>query len=175
MIYNYLNRLRRALAERVELMQTYVRLHGLALQVQGAWDNVEAKCQELSVTNDDQQDPSVIIRQVEELWLDGQQKFLQLNQLGRNFMADAIKVLMNFTMKSHFESILIRWLLLLLDFRSSFGCSQGLSVRREFVRVFGWSSVDCSSNARDVDRDCYHYPPNPPRMDTVHHHNQIGN
>jgi hypothetical protein len=88
-------------------MQTYVRLHGLALQVQEAWDNIEAKCQELSVTNDDQQDPSVIIRQVEELWLDGQQKFLQLNQLGRNFMADAIKVLMNLTMKPHFMSILI--------------------------------------------------------------------
>ena len=92
-------RLRRALAERVELMQAYVRLHGLALQVQEAWDNVETKCQELSGTNDDQEDPSVIIRQVEELWLDGQQKFLQLSQLGRNFMADAIKVL-NLFMKS---------------------------------------------------------------------------
>lgn len=81
-------RLRRAMADRVELMQTYVRLHGLAMAVQDAWDDVETKCQQL----DADEDPSAAIRQVEELWLDGQQKYLQLSQLGRNFMADALKV-----------------------------------------------------------------------------------
>jgi hypothetical protein len=38
------------------------------------------------------EEPSAAIRQVEEIWLDGQQKYLQLSQLGRNFMADALKV-----------------------------------------------------------------------------------
>ena len=87
-------------------MQIYVRLHGLALQVQEAWDDVETKCQELSVTNDD---PSVSVRQVEELWLDGQQKLLQLSQLGRNFMTDAIKV--------HYLTLVLD-----LNFLDSFNC-----------------------------------------------------
>lgn len=81
-------KLQRALGDRVELMQVYVRLHGLAMAVQEAWDDVESKCQQL----DADEDPAVAIRQVEELWLDGQQKYLQLSQMGRNFMADALKV-----------------------------------------------------------------------------------
>ncbi|KAI9552427.1 hypothetical protein GHT06_022793 [Daphnia sinensis] len=81
-------RLCRALADRVELMQSYVRLHALAMAVQEAWDDVESRCQQLDVD----EDPSVAIRQVEEIWLDGQQKYLQLSQLGRNFMADALKI-----------------------------------------------------------------------------------
>lgn len=79
-------RLRRALGDRLELMQVYVRLHGLAMAVQESWDDLESKCQQ----NDPDQD---ILRQVEELWLDGQQKYLQLSQLGRNFMADALNVI----------------------------------------------------------------------------------
>jgi hypothetical protein len=81
-------RLGRAMADRVELMQAYVRLHGLAMAVQEAWDDVETRCQQLDVD----EEPSAAIRQVEEIWLDGQQKYLQLSQLGRNFMADALKV-----------------------------------------------------------------------------------
>ena len=68
-------------------MQTYVRLHALAMQVQEAWDEVEAKCK------DSPEDPSGAIRQAEEAWLNGQQKYLQLNQMGRNFMADALHVI----------------------------------------------------------------------------------
>ena len=81
-------RLRRAINDRVELMQVYVRLHGLAMAVQEAWDDLETKCQQL----DADEDPSTAIRQVEEFWLNGQQKYLQLSQMGRNFMADALKV-----------------------------------------------------------------------------------
>ncbi|KAK4037071.1 hypothetical protein OUZ56_029111 [Daphnia magna] len=81
-------RLCRALADRVELMQSYVRLHALAMAVQEAWDDVESRCQQFDVD----EDPSVAIRQVEEIWLDGQQKYLQLSQLGRNFMTDALKI-----------------------------------------------------------------------------------
>ena len=77
-------RMRRCVNDRVQLMQTYVRLHALAMAVQEAWDDVESKCQ------DPQTDDS---GQVEELWLDGQQKYLQLSQLGRNFMADALQVI----------------------------------------------------------------------------------
>lgn len=87
LLHDTWQKLRRALADRVELMQSYVRLHGLAMAVQEAWDDVETKCQQLD------QDPSLAIRQVEELWLDGQQKYLQLSQLGRNFMADALQVI----------------------------------------------------------------------------------
>lgn len=83
-------RLRRALADRLELLEVYARLHGLAMAVQEAWDDVETKCQQLDADPD--QDPNIVIRHVEELWLDGQQKYLQLSQLGRNFMADALKV-----------------------------------------------------------------------------------
>jgi hypothetical protein len=76
------------MTDRLELMQAYVRLHSLAMAVQESWDEVELRCQQLDVD----EEPSVAIRQVEEIWLDGQQKYLQLSQLGRNFMADALKV-----------------------------------------------------------------------------------
>ena len=81
-LHEAFQKLRRALGDRVELMQTYVRLHSLAVQVQEAWNDVEAKC---SV-------PDVPVRDVEESWINGQQKFLQLSQMGRNFMADALGI-----------------------------------------------------------------------------------
>lgn len=84
-------RLRQILSDRVDLMQVYVRLHTLAMQVQEAWDDVELKCQQLDAETDDE--VSAAVRQVEESWLNGQQKYLQLSQLGRNFMSDALKVL----------------------------------------------------------------------------------
>ena len=84
-------RLRQILSDRVDLMQVYVRLHSLAMQVQEAWDDVEMRCQQLDAETDEE--VAAAVRQVEESWLDGQQKFLQLSQLGRNFTSDALKVL----------------------------------------------------------------------------------
>lgn len=109
-------RLREALTDRVDLMQVYVRLHGLAMQVQEAWDDVETKCQQLDAATDD--DASAAVRQVEESWLDGQQKFLQLSQMGRNFMSDALKVFIYPIHSSHtltsyfaFRSLTATWML----------------------------------------------------------------
>ena len=78
-------RLSRFLNERVELLQTYVRVHTMALQVSDAWDVLEAK---VSDVNDD----TIDIQDIQELWLNGNQKYVQLSHLARNFMADALKV-----------------------------------------------------------------------------------
>ena len=99
-------RLRQILSDRVDLMQVYVRLHSLAMQVQEAWDDVEMRCQQLDAETDEE--VAAAVRQVEESWLDGQQKFLQLSQLGRNFTSDALKVLhLNYFLYVKFIIILI--------------------------------------------------------------------
>ena len=80
-------RLRRLLNERVELMQTYVRVHTMALQVSEAWDVLQAKLDEAPASSQDHQ-----LKEIQELWLNGKQKYVQLTHLARNFMADALKV-----------------------------------------------------------------------------------
>ena len=80
-------RLRRLLAERVDLMQTYVRIHAMALQVSEAWNELENKLKDIPDSKEDQ-----FIKEVEELWLSGNQKYIQLSHIGRNFMVDALKV-----------------------------------------------------------------------------------
>ena len=84
-LHDVWKRLGRILSERVELMQTYVRLHTMALQVSDAWNILEAK---VSDVNDD----TIDVKDVQELWLNGNQKYVQLTNLARNFMADALKV-----------------------------------------------------------------------------------
>lgn len=83
-------RLGRVLSERVELFQTYVRVHTMALQVSDTWDALEAK---VSDVNDD----TVDVKDVQELWLSGSQKYVQFTHLAGNFMADALKVRSRFT------------------------------------------------------------------------------
>ena len=80
-------RLRSTLIERVELMQSYVRVHSLAVQVSDALDDVESKLKEIPSSKED-----AVSKEVEELWLNAKQKYLQLSNNGRNFIADAIKV-----------------------------------------------------------------------------------
>ncbi len=67
--------------------QSYVRVHALAVQVSEAMDDLEAKLQEIPKLKEDR-----ATKEVDELWLNAKQKYLQLNNLGRNFMTDALKV-----------------------------------------------------------------------------------
>ena len=83
------HRLRGTLTERIDLMQTYVRVHSLAVQISESLDDVELKLKDVTNVTMEVQ-PA---KEVDELWLNAKQKYMQLNNVGRNFMADALKVL----------------------------------------------------------------------------------
>ena len=80
--------IRRVLFERIELMHSYVRVHTLALQVSECFDDLETKVTDMPTANEND-----ALKQVEECWLNAKQKYLQFENIGRNFISDAVKVL----------------------------------------------------------------------------------